>query len=207
MRSLSCCVCVCVWVQLFCSPRNPLTPRHGSLLPLIYPFSWIRVANSTRAQSRDQSRGTRTLIRRDTSDSYLPSLLLPSARLHRDVPLRKDRFQGSLLRRTGRRRSLEGLDRQSRIWYLDYKIKICEFKKIVRLLVVTVTGNSTATEKTFDIAYQQFLLLLIMQNSRHEPNVSFLQCVHLSLWSSNLWDFAYNSLTNNYFLWAGIIVF
>ena len=35
--SLLCCVCVCECV-LFCSPRNPLTPRHGSLLPLICPF-------------------------------------------------------------------------------------------------------------------------------------------------------------------------
>ena len=60
---------VCVWVQLFCSPCNPLTPRHGSLLPLICPFSWIKVASSTRAQSRAQSRGTRTLVRRDTSDT------------------------------------------------------------------------------------------------------------------------------------------
>ena len=38
VRSLSCCVCACVWVQLFCSPCNPLTPRHGFLLPLICLF-------------------------------------------------------------------------------------------------------------------------------------------------------------------------
>ena len=36
MCNLSPLLCVCV--QLFCSPYNPLTPRHGSLLPLIYPF-------------------------------------------------------------------------------------------------------------------------------------------------------------------------
>ena len=33
-------------------------------------FIWVRVASSTRAQSRAQSRGTRTLVRRDTSDSF-----------------------------------------------------------------------------------------------------------------------------------------
>ena len=38
MYNLSPAICVCVWVQLFYSPRNPLTPRHGSLLPLICPF-------------------------------------------------------------------------------------------------------------------------------------------------------------------------
>ena len=38
MCDLSPAVCVCVWVQLFYSPRNPLTPRYGFLLPLIYPF-------------------------------------------------------------------------------------------------------------------------------------------------------------------------
>ena len=59
---------MCVWVQLFYSPRNPLIPRHGFLLPLIYPFLWIKVTSSTHAQSHAQSRGTRTLVQRDTSD-------------------------------------------------------------------------------------------------------------------------------------------
>ena len=38
LYAISLLLCVCIWVQLFCSPYNPLTPRHGSLLPLIYPF-------------------------------------------------------------------------------------------------------------------------------------------------------------------------
>ena len=38
MCDLSPAVCVCVCMQLFCSPYNPLIPRHGFLLPLIYPF-------------------------------------------------------------------------------------------------------------------------------------------------------------------------
>ena len=36
---------------------------------LFAPFTWVRVANSTRAQSR----GTRTLVRRDTSDRMKPA--------------------------------------------------------------------------------------------------------------------------------------
>ena len=57
-------------MQLFCSPRNPLTLRYGFLLLLIYPFYMgLGLLNSTRAQSRAQSRGTRTLVRRDTFDT------------------------------------------------------------------------------------------------------------------------------------------
>ena len=43
---------------------------------LFAPFTWVRVASSTRAQSRAQSRGTRTLVRRDTSDTYPDRLQL-----------------------------------------------------------------------------------------------------------------------------------
>ena len=59
-------------VRLLCCPRNPLTLGHGSLLPFNLPlFHESGFARTTCAQSR----GTRTLVRRDTSDSNLYSLI------------------------------------------------------------------------------------------------------------------------------------
>ena len=53
-------------VRLLCCPRNPLTLGQGSLLPFNLPvFYESGYARTTCAQSR----GTRTLVRRDTSDS------------------------------------------------------------------------------------------------------------------------------------------
>ena len=67
VRSLSCYVCVCSCSTFLVTPwlRGMVLYCH-----LFAPFTWVRVASSTRAQSR----GTRTLVRRDTSDRRWPWL-------------------------------------------------------------------------------------------------------------------------------------
>ena len=78
VQSLSCCVCVCEcsYSALLVTPwlRGTALYCHS-----FAPFLWVRVAISTRAQSRAQSRGTRTLVRRDTSDRNLLRALGPKA--------------------------------------------------------------------------------------------------------------------------------
>ena len=67
------CVCECNYSALLVTPwlRGMAFYCH-----LFTSFIWVRVASSSRAQSRGESRGTRTLVRHDTSDSsLLPSLL------------------------------------------------------------------------------------------------------------------------------------
>ena len=72
MRSLSCyvCVCECNYSTLLVTPW---LQGMAFYYHLFTPFTWVRVTSSTRAQSRAQSRGTRTLVRRDTSDNSLIS--------------------------------------------------------------------------------------------------------------------------------------
>ena len=67
--SLLLCVCECSYSALLVTPwlRGMAFYCHS-----FASFTWVRVASSTHAQSR----GTRTLVRCDTSNSFFPSFLL-----------------------------------------------------------------------------------------------------------------------------------
>ena len=101
MCDLSPAVCVCVsecsYSALLITPwlRGMAFYCHS-----FTPFTWVRVANSTRAQSRGQSRGTRTLVWRDTSDNSWPELTLLALQFRQEppFPVNKSAHLGWLVR-------------------------------------------------------------------------------------------------------------
>ena len=91
VRLLCGCSAAALRLLCCCCARNPLTLRHGSLLPFHLPLFYESGFTRTTCA---QSRGTRTLVRRDRWIPYAPSLTPPNKRRREGLQTNRDLTRG-----------------------------------------------------------------------------------------------------------------